>query len=160
MTIKRWTGSSQTDVATLRRWNGSSWVNVAAVKRWNGSSWVDVPLPGGGGGDLSATTSSSNLAVIVHDPTPSAPVAMSLDAGPVTVTATGGSGAGPTYQWTRVSGTTGEISSPTSSTTVFVATVYNNAPRTSVFRCRVTRGAETVDVFVTVTWGYHRGPVP
>jgi hypothetical protein len=136
-------------------------VNVAAVKRWNGSSWVDVPLPGGGSGDLSATVSSSNVAVIEHDPSPSAPVAKTLVAGPVTVTATGGSGAGPTYQWTAVGGPVGgEITSPTSATTSFVATVYNNDPRTALFRCRVTRGSETVDVFVEVTWGYHRGPIP
>lgn len=158
MTIKRWNGSAQVDVAAVKRWNGSSFVDVAAARRWNGGSWVTIVLPGGGGGDLSATASPSDITVFVHEPDYSAPPAATLYTS-ATVTATGGSGGGPTYQWSLVEGP-GNISHPTSAATSFSCTVYSNNPRTSVFRCRVTRGSETVDVFVNVYWEYIRGIIP
>lgn len=160
MTDKRWNGTGYTDLTTRKRWAGTSWVDLTTAKRWNGTSWTDIPLSGG----LSVTVAPAAAMVNIMDTTPGAPPARRLTTNTVTVTAVGGSGSGPTYEWTQVSGTVeATINSPTSATTSFSATVYTGTFGSARFRCRVTRGAETVDVFVTAGWEYVRlrpGEVP
>lgn len=42
MAMKRWNGSSYTDLTTRKRWNGSSWVDLTVARRWNGTRWVTM----------------------------------------------------------------------------------------------------------------------
>lgn len=159
MTIKRRSASSWPDAGFVKRWTGSAWVDAGFLRRWSGTAWVDVALPGGGSGDLSVSVSPGSAMVVVHNPNPDGPPAAVMQTNAVTATASGGSGSGPTYQWTRVEGVAGTPTNPTSAATAFSCTVYSNQPQTAVFRCRVTRGSETVDVFVNAYWEYVRGTI-
>jgi hypothetical protein len=129
-------------------------VDLSVAKRWTGSSWVDIPLPGDEEDlALSATISRDYIAAVFQVPVGS--TAVTLNTVDVVVTATGGDGAGPTYQWTQVSGSPGiDALSPTSATTKFRATLTKNTTRSGMFRCTVTRGAESVHVFITVEFEY------
>ena len=150
MTMKRWDGATWGDLTTAKRWDGASWVDLTIAKRWDGSTWVDIPLPGGGGGGLSATVSPAFADALFFDAIPS-PLFRTLTTNSVTVTATGGSGAGPTYSWTRISGSSAiNANSPTSATTSFTASVGRNQRVDATFRCTVTRGSDTVSVNVPV----------
>lgn len=42
MSIKRWDGVNQVDVASIKRFDGSNWVDVNSVKRFDGSNWVET----------------------------------------------------------------------------------------------------------------------
>lgn len=68
----------------------------------------------------------------------------------VTISSTGGTGAGPTYSWAKVSGDTFTITASTSAATAFSASVNRNTQKSAVYRCTVTRGAATYDVDVNV----------
>jgi len=74
----------------------------------------------------------------------------------VTVTSSGGTGAGPTYAWTQVSGDVFTITSSTSASTTFSISCARNTSNAAVYRCTVTRGAGsfTVDVNVTAEYSY------
>lgn len=160
MTMKRWNGSAWIDLTTAKRWTGSAWVDLSAAKRWTGSAWVDIPLPGGGGGpDLSAFVSPGYAHAFVQ--VISGPVAKTLTTNSVTVTASGGAGAGPTYAWSQLSGSSGiTINSPNAATTTFSATLTKNSVRSGQFVCTVTRGVQTVYVVVDVYLEYVVGSAP
>jgi len=150
--MKRWDGGTWTDIATAKRWNGTSWVDLTIAKRWDGASWVDIPLPGGGGGGLSATVNPAAVEESIFD-NASAPLFRQMTTDPVTVTSTGGAGAGPTYQWTRISGNSAiSAVSPTSATTTFTANVPRNSFYSATFRCTVTRGVDSVQITVTASF--------
>ena len=68
----------------------------------------------------------------------------------VTISSTGGTGAGPTYSWAKVSGDTFTITASTSAATAFSASVNRGTAKTAVYRCTVTRGVATYDVDVNV----------
>ena len=68
----------------------------------------------------------------------------------VTMAATGGSGAGPTYSWAKLAGDTFTITASTSAATAFSASVNRNSSKSATYRCTVTRGAATYDVDVPV----------
>lgn len=155
MTMKRWDGAAFQDLATAKRWDGASWIDLTVAKRWDGASWADIPLPGGGAGDLSATASRSTCdgTVIVDAP---APLFRNITSNTVTITATGGTGVGPTYSWARVSGSSAiSATVPTGATTAFTASVGSNQTLSAVFRCTITRGAESVTIDVTVFLSYY-----
>lgn len=152
MTAKRWDGDSWEDLTIFRRWNGSAWVDLTVAERWSGA-WTDMELfvPD----TFSATVAPSSASAFQENPSPAAPPAVTLFTNAVTVTAAGGTGSGPAYAWSRVSGSASiSAASPTSATTTFSATVYSNSPVSAQFRCTVTRGVETrtVDVFVSLEY--------
>lgn len=159
MTMKRWDGAALVDLATAKRWDGSAMVDLTVAKRWTGSAFVDIPLPGGGGGGLSVTISQNFIEDSVFVTT--GPSVLAMAAGPVTVTATGGTGAGPTYSWAKLSGDSGiTATNPTNAATNFKTTLTKNSERLATFRCTVTRGAETGHVDVDVYFSYYAGIIP
>jgi hypothetical protein len=150
MTLKRWDGAAYQDIAAIKRWDGASWVDLTVLKRWDGAAWIDIALPGGGGGGLSATINTSSISGMVFASEP-APLFSPVATLPVTVTATGGMGAGPTYLWQRISGSSAVSADfPTAASTSFSGTVGKNQEASAVFRCTVTRGVESVQVIVNV----------
>lgn len=158
MTTSRWDGSAQQALATAKRWDGASMVDLTVAQRWDGSAWTSITLPGGSGG-LSATISPGDL-VNLYNPS-SGPSTATLTTGSSTVTAVGGSGAGPTYSWAQVNGSSGiTINSPSSATTSFTAVMSKNSERSGTFRCTVTRGADSVTVDVSVYLAYYVGAIP
>lgn len=140
MTMKRWDGSAFVDLSIARRWDGGSWVDLTVARRWDGGSWVDIPLPGGGGGGLSATINSgfANGFEFRAEPAP-AFVTVFIDS-PASVIVTPTGGTGPyTYSWNRISGASAVgVSSPTSNNVTFSANVPKNQVRSAVYRCTVT----------------------
>ena len=68
----------------------------------------------------------------------------------VTISSTGGTGAGPTYSWANLSGDTFTITASTSAATAFSASVNRGTQKSAVYRCTVTRGVDTYDVDVPV----------
>lgn len=144
----------------MKRWNGSSWVDITTAKRWDGSSWTDMGTVIGG---LSAVVSSANAGGSGGDE--NSPSFITITTSPATVvTSTGGSGAGPTYAWTRLSGSPVIYAdSPTSATTTFSGELGLSSTKQATMRCTVTRGSDTVtvDVFVTLqNVGKRPGEVP
>lgn len=153
------TGPSWTPVSFVRRWTGSAWVDVSFVRRWDGTAWVQVwPV-------TSTLTASANLSEAVGGFTctyngigiNTCPVLATVVSPTVTITSSGGSGAGPTFAWAYLMGDTGiSISDPTASSVTFSAPVNRRGTRTAVWRCTVTRGADTaiVDVNVVLYYDY------
>lgn len=137
------------DLTTFKRWDGSAWIDIASGKRWDGSTWVDMGI---GGGGLSATISTNTLYTDDTVGVPPPPWVILVVSENVTVTAVGGSGAGPTYAWSRVSGSSSITATNSGlATTAFQARVGRSQAVTARFKCAVTRGVETVEVFVDVT---------
>lgn len=69
----------------------------------------------------------------------------------VTITASGGTSP-YTYLWTKVSGDTVTINSPTSNTTSFSATVNDGETKNAIYKCTITDDvAATFDVQVNIT---------
>lgn len=158
MAQKKWTGS-WVDLTTLKRWNGTTWVDLTIAKRWDGGSWVDMGAPSG---SLSATANATNVFGSGGDDEGDA--FQQITSSPATViTSTGGAGAGPTYSWTKLSGSSAILAdSPTSATTTFSAYLGFGITKTAVMRCTVTRGVDsvTVDVNVSLTNTAERTGVP
>lgn len=153
MTLKRWDGAAFQDIAAIKRWDGASWVDLTVLKRWDGASWVDITLPGGSG-NLSATASTGSVNGAVVDNAP-APLFVEVVSGNVTITVVGGTGPGPTYAWSKVSGSSAIFpTAPSSATTAFSATLGSNQSVSGTWKCTVTRGAETVTVNVNVSLSY------
>lgn len=77
----------------------------------------------------------------------------------VTVTTSGGSGAGPTFAWTKISGSTFVITSAAAASTTFSIDAARGGSYVAVYRCTVTRGVDvlTVDVLVTAEYTYDSG---
>jgi hypothetical protein len=88
----------------------------------------------------------------------SCPTSPTVTTNSVTVTASGGAGAGPSYAWTRISGDVFTVTSPTSASTTFSIAIARirdgEAVRNAVYRCTVTRGTETATVDVNVGASY------
>lgn len=155
------TGPTWTPCTFVRRWDGAAWVNVSFVKRWDGSAWVQL-WPAASSLEAAANKSSveglynctyNNIGVNT------CPVMYSLTSESVTVSSTGGSGAGPTYAWTYLSGDTGiTVSNSTAATVTFAGAVSRRQTRTAVWRCTVTRGTDSrvVDIPITLTYDYFR----
>ena len=155
------TGSVWTPVSFVRRWNGTAWVDVSFVRRWDGTAWVQVwPLTS----TLVVTTNKASVAgsySCIDAPNgPSiCPVLQTVSSDSVTVTSSGGSGAGPTFAWTFLSGNTGiSVSNPTAATVTFSGVVGRRQLRDAVWRCAVTRGTDTevVDVAISLSYDYSR----
>lgn len=147
MALKRWDGAVYVDLTTMKRWDGASWIDLTVAKRWDGATWVDMGAPSG---SLSATV---NPASAEGQEIYSGEAFTEVFSNPVTVTSTGGSGAGPTFAWTRLSGSSAvSATSPSSATTTFNAIIgrFGAGTRTAVMRCTVTRGVESVFVDVPV----------
>lgn len=164
MAMKRDASGTPTDLTVLKRRSGGSWVDMLASThafRRLTSAWVDLLPGGGGGGGLSATVSNNNISqtYFCNDPEdpfpPICAVLQVVTTNPVTVTAVGGSGAGPTYSWARISGYAGmTISDATSNVVQFSCTLTQDSLQSAVWRCTVTRGLETATVDVTATCWY------
>jgi hypothetical protein len=86
--------------------------------------------------------------------TTSCTTAVNMSTDTVTVSSTGGTGAGPTYAWTRVSGDVFTISAAAAAATYFSASVNRDSVKSAVYRCTVTRGVGTYQVDVPVTGTY------
>lgn len=159
MTAKRWTGTAYADIATKKRWTGSVWTDITTAKRWNGTAWVDITFAGGGGGG-GLTISLSPSSAFIYDECSRdidgfCPFIKTLTTNSVTITATGGTGGGPTYSWQYVSGSSSIVAnSPTSATTTFTANVARNEEAVAVFKCVVTQGVETKELSLEVTISY------
>lgn len=82
------------------------------------------------------------------------PLNVTLITDAATVSSSGGTGAGPTFAWTRISGDVFTITSAASASTTFSISCARNASKSAVYRCTVTRGAGSVTVDVTVTAQY------
>lgn len=156
--LRRWDGAAYQDATFVRRWNGTSWVDVSFARRWDGAAWVDV-WPSGGGGGLTLTLSVNPVfGTYFCDASGggSCPFFPTVTSGAVTVTATGGTGGGPTYAWSFSSGDSGiAISSTTAATVTFSASVARSqVSREAEWKCSVTQGVETKDIYVTVVLTY------
>lgn len=162
MTIQRTTGGVFADVTTLKRRLNGAWVDVLFAERvWRreAGAWVDLfPALGSGGFSVSASdTDSLGLYTCVDPETPPyiCPTLKSITTSAITVTASGGSGVGPTYAWTRVSGDSGfTCNSPSAATTTWTINVPQNTTKTAIWRCTATRGvdSDTVDIEVSATY--------
>lgn len=84
----------------------------------------------------------------------SCPTSANVTTNSVTITASGGAGSGPTFAWSKISGDTFTVNSPTSATTSFTVNIPRirdgTVSRSAVYRCTVTRGTETATVDVNV----------
>lgn len=154
--MKRWDGGAYVDLTVAKRWNGSAWVDLTIAKRWDGANWVDIPLPGGGGGALSATVNRGSVVgsiVLPHAGSP--PVANVITSQSVTVTATGGT-APYTYLWTKLAGDSAVVASQLfSATSFFNANVPRNQDRSATMRCTITDAAAatfTVDISASLNY--------
>lgn len=110
------------------------------------------PLSASKSGDASGFYDCTGTAV-------TCPTSVVIPTNSVTITAAGGTGSGPSYAWTKISGDTFTVTAPTSASTTFSATVNRSigiSSKSAVYRCTVTRGAETytVDVNVGVQYEY------
>jgi hypothetical protein len=142
-------------LSTAKRWNGTAWVDLTLAKRWNGTAWVDMTLPGGGGGDLSATVAPATAEGSAFFSCPGCPLFAQVCSNSVTVTASGGTGAGPTISWQQISGPSGvTISDANAFTVSWCANIGRNQSKSAVWRATVTRGASSVVVDVPVDLTY------
>lgn len=158
MTMKRWDGAAYQDLATAKRWDGAAYQDLTVAKRWDGVAWIDITLPGGGGGDLSATANKENVFNNELDFEPAPAFKTLTTTQSVLVTATGGIGAGPTYAWTKLSGDSAILcNSPTAASTYFNCTIGKNQFKEAIWRCTVTRGVQTATVDVHVSFDYSTG---
>jgi hypothetical protein len=150
MVMKRWDGAAHVDLTVAKRWDGAAHVDLTLAKRWDGAAWVDIPLPGGGGGGLSATASPGRAIGEVTDTN----LFVTVTSNSVTVTPSGGT-APYTYAWTRLSGDSAvAANSPTTATTTFSANVPKWDSREATMQCTVTdslSATTTVNVLVTLT---------
>lgn len=134
MTMKRWDGAAFVDITVAKRWDGAAFVDLTVAKRWDGAAWVDIPLPGGGGGSLSATASPGSASGSVTDSN----LFVNVVSNGVTVTPTGGTGP-YTYLWMKLSGDSAvTVSNSTAASVTFSATVPRDQERSAVYRCIVT----------------------
>jgi hypothetical protein len=76
----------------------------------------------------------------------------------VTITSSGGTGAGPTFAWTRISGDVFTVTSAATAATNFTIACGRGLTKSAIYRCTVTRGAGSVTVDVTVTAQYAYAP--
>lgn len=153
------TGSTWTDLTFAKRWTGTAWVDVSFVRRWDGAAWITVwPVAS----DLRAEVSSPT-ALGVYGCTHTGvgdnfcPFVQNITSETVTVSSSGGTGAGPAYAWSFVSGDSGiTVNSPTGTTVSFSGVVGRRQSKTAVWRCTVTRGTESrfIDVVVILTYNY------
>lgn len=155
------TGPDWTAASFVRRWNGSAWVDVSFVRRWDGAQWVQVwPRAS----TLAASASTATLEASFDCTAEvggvnSCPVLQTLTTSAVTITSSGGTGAGPTYAWSRLNGDAGiVVSNATSATVTFTGTVGRRQTTQAVWRCVVTRGSDSVavDVLISLTYNYSR----
>lgn len=159
MTMKWFDGSVWIDLTTAKWFDGANWIDLTLAKWFDGANWIDIPLPGGGGGGLSATVSDSTVfgsELRVQPPVAPAVLTVGSDS-PSTVTVSATGGTGPyTYAWIHVSGDSAvQVGAPTSGLTGFVGNIGKNQSKSAVKRCVVTDslGATAiVDVSVTLTY--------
>lgn len=153
--ITRRIANEWTPVGFVRKWDGTNWVDVSFVRKWNGSAWVQVwPVTS----DFAVTVSSTTVTTeFVCDAAVdiSCPFITAIVSPVVTVVAEGGSGAGPTYLWEYVSGSTGiTVSNSSASAVTFSGVVGRRQSLSAVWKCTVTRGTETKSVQVLVNLWY------
>ncbi len=61
MSIKRYTGSSLTDITTAKRFDGKNWVPLSIAKRFDGKSWVNILSSNPSSDSISRTSVTVNL---------------------------------------------------------------------------------------------------
>jgi hypothetical protein len=128
------------DVADVRRWTGTAWQAVSFARRWNGSAWVQV-WPVGTTVEFTLNKSAVSGTFVCDGETES-----------VTASASSGS---PTFLWQYVSGNTAiTVSSPTAATVTFSADVARTFTTSAVWKCTITSGAESKELFVDVSMFY------
>lgn len=155
MTMQRWNGVSWFDLTIAKRWNGTAWFDLTLAKRWNGVSWIDIPLPSGPPpGSLIATVAPGAAnGSVVQD---SGPTFKTVTSNSVTVTVVGGTGP-YTHKWTKNTGSSAvQVTSPTSATTTFFASVPKNGSYTASMKDTITDslGATTTVILPTVLLEY------
>lgn len=157
MAIKRDVAGVKTDITILKRRSNGAWVDCLyqmRAQRRDTGAWVDC-LPLAPSGTLTATSDKSTVTKFDSCIGLSCPTVKTVTTAAVTVTSSGGSGAGPTYQWEYVSGSSNiEVTAPTANSTTFYANLPRNTTQNAQWKCVVTRGVDTVEVFVSVTVGY------
>lgn len=164
MAIQRDNASVKTDITILRRRSGGAWVDMLALGRAfrrDTGTWVEL-LPLAASGDLSASVDVMGVSGTYNcnDPdTPPfiCPTIQSVSTSSATVTSTGGTGSGPTYLWQYVSGDMGFTpSTPTAAATFWTINLPQNVLKSAVWKCTVTRGADSVVLNVSVQANYVR----
>ena len=138
MAVKRKAGGVLVDVTAPQRRSGGAWIAITSIKRRSGGTWIETlatPLVLSKSGDATGTSTTSTI-----------------DSNPVTITATGGSGAAKTYAWDFTSNPSGITAlSPSSATTQFrktsaiITIVY-----TATARCTVSDGTYSDSILVAV----------
>lgn len=156
--INRFQTNAWVPVGFVRRWNGSAWVASSFVRRWDGQAWIQVwPLTS----DFTVFSDTPEVTggfvcTAIGGGSNDCPFISSITSSPVVVSTSGGSGAGPTYLWERVSGNTGiTVSNSTASTVTFTGAVGRRQTAEAVWKCTVTRGAESKSVGVGVLLAYN-----
>lgn len=144
MATQRWNGTAYVGLVKQARWDGAVWVDLTIKRRWDGTAWVDLSASSA---PFNATVSSGTAYGASGDASLIEPVVSET----VIVTAVGGSGAGPTITWARVSGSPAvSADSPTGFTTSFSGLVPRGVTRAAVFSATVSRGVDSVVLYVNV----------
>jgi hypothetical protein len=139
------------DVADVRRWTGTAWQAVSFARRWNGSAWVQV-WPVGTTVEFTLNKSAVSGTFVCDGETEVCPFVSNITTESVTASASSGS---PTFLWQYVSGNTAiTVSSPTAATVTFSADVARTFTTSAVWKCTITSGAESKELFVDVSMFY------
>jgi hypothetical protein len=125
------------------------------------SGAMSLMMGGAGAGEAPASFSaeSSDLNPIasfecIGYPPSVCPVNELITTGRVYINTAGGSGAGPTYLWTRISGDVFTIENPTGQNTTFSILAHRAGSYAGVYRCATTHGAETINLDHDVVGNY------
>lgn len=126
------------DVTAPKRRSGGAWIAITSIKRRSGGTWIETlatPLVLSKSGDATGTSTTSTI-----------------DSNPVTITATGGSGAAKTYAWDFTSNPSAITAlSPSAASTVFRKTSASiGSTHSATARCTVSDGTYTDSILVAV----------
>lgn len=119
----------------------------AMIMMFGGSGAGDAPEP------LGATSSDLNpqdTYSCVGYPPSVCPANVTITTNRVYISVTGGDGVGPTFLWEWVSGDVFDVENPTGQNTTFSKYTHRLNSHSGVYKCTITRGAETVILNHTV----------
>lgn len=124
--MEAYTGGAWRSLSSAFIYVGGQWKRITRAEGYVGGAWKSAAafLPA-----LTVTIDAPNTMVVT-----TTGVAIS---DPITAVPSGGS-APYTYTWSRISGTSGDITSPSAATTTFSAYLSTGASEDATFRCTVT----------------------
>lgn len=145
------------DVADARLWTGTEWRPVAFVRRRENGQWVQA-WPVVNTIDFTLNKISVSGVVQCDGSRASCPFVTVVTTESVTAAASSGS---PTFVWQYVSGNTAiTVSNATAATVTFTANVSRQDTTSAVWKCTITSGSQSKELFlgVSLTYAYTRNP--